>query len=92
MSKWTIFVCTIDQDILDFEIDPNSTFLDFRKMVADKIPGVNWQDLVLVSKKDYNSSYNSKKICEIDKLDIYDHCTLYVVIVAQGGNVINSLK
>lgn len=88
MSKWTIHVQSIkDNDILEFEIDPNRTFLEFRKMVAEKIPNVNWQDLVLASKKDYDLNYNSKKINEIDEYDIYDQCTLMAVFAVNGGNI-----
>ena len=86
MVLWTIYVQTItNNDILDIEIDSNSTFLEFRKKVANQI-GLKWEDLVLASKKDYDFTYNSKKMEEIDSFDIYDQCTLMAVFAVNGGN------
>lgn len=76
--------------MIEIEIDSESTLLEFRKKVADKI-NVRWEDLVLASKKDYDLNYNSKKLSEIDEYDIYDQCTLMAVFAVNGGNDRNSL-
>ena len=91
MTLWTIYVISWDMNTIEIEIDSESTFLEFRKKVADKIPGVRWEDLVLASKKDYDLNYNSKKMSEIDQFDIYDQCTLMAVFDVNGGNDTNSL-
>ena len=91
MTLWTIYVQSIkDNGMIEIEIDSESTFLEFRKKVADKIR-VRWEDLILTSKKDYDSNYNSKKMSEIDQFDIYDQCTLMAVFAVNGGNDTNSL-
>ena len=91
MVLWTIYVQTIkNNDILEIEIDSKSTFLEFRKKVASLI-NLKYEDLVLASKKDYDFSYNSKKMDEIDSNDIYDQCTLMAVFEVNGGNVRYSL-
>ena len=91
MGLWTIYVQSIrDNDLLEIEIDSNSTFLEFRKKVATQI-GIKWEDLVLATNKEYDFSYNSKKIEEIDKSDIYDQCTLMAVFAVNGGNFRYSL-
>ena len=92
MVLWTIYVQTItDNEIIEIEIDPESTFLEFRKKVADNIPNLKWEDLVLASKKDYDLTYNSKKLKDIDEYDIYDQCTLMAVFAVNGGNSLNYL-
>ena len=92
MTLWTIYVESIkDNEIIEIQIDSESTFLELRKKVADKI-GVRWQDLILVSKKDYDLNYNSKKLSEIDSYDIYNECTLAAVFDVNGGSDNNSLK
>lgn len=92
MVLWTIYVQSIkDNDVIEIDIDSESTFLEFRKKVADKIPDVKWEDLVLASKKDYDYTYNSKKMKEIDSFDIYDQCTLMAVFAVNGGTARNSL-
>ena len=92
MVLWTIYVQSItDNDLIDIEIDSESTFLEFRKKVADRIPNVRWEDLVLASKKDYDLNYNSKKLSEIDEFDIYNGCTLMAVFAVNGGKDRNSL-
>ena len=91
MTLWTIYVISWDMNTIEIEIDSESTFLEFRKKVADKIPGVRWEDLILASKKDYDLNYNSKKMSEIDQFDIYDQCTLMAVFAVNGGNDTNSL-
>lgn len=91
MVLWTIYVQSIrDNEMIEIEIDSESTLLEFRKKVADKI-NVRWEDLVLASKKDYDLNYNSKKLSEIDEYDIYDQCTLMAVFAVNGGNDRNSL-
>ena len=91
MVLWTIYVQSIrDNEMIEIEIDSESTLLEFRKKVADKI-NVRWEDLVLASKKDYDLNYNSKKLSEIDEYDIYDQCTLMAVFDVNGGNDRNSL-
>ncbi len=92
MVLWTIYVESIkDNGVIEIEIDSESTFLELRKKVADEIPNVRWEDLVLASKKDYDLNYNSKKLSEIDQFDIYDQCTLMAVFAVNGGNDRNSL-
>ena len=90
MTLWTIYVISWDMNTIEIEIDSESTFLEFRKKVADKIR-VRWEDLILTSKKDYDLNYNSKKMSEIDQFDIYDQCTLMAVFAVNGGNDTNSL-
>ena len=91
MVLWTIYVHSFrNNEMAEIEIDSESTFLEFRKKVADKI-NVRWEDLVLASRKDYDLNYNSKKLSEIDQYDIYDQCTLMAVFDVNGGNDRNSL-
>ena len=93
MTLWTIYVESIyDKKIIEIQIDSESTFLELRKKVADKIPNLRWQDLILASKKDYDLNYNSKKLSEIDSFDIYNECTLAAVFAVNGGSDNNSLK
>ena len=66
--------------------------MELRKKVADEIPDVRWEDLILACKKDYDCRYNSKKLSEIDTGDIYDQCCLFSVIFINGGSDSNSLK
>ena len=93
MTLWTIYVQSITDNeyMIEIQIDSESTFLELRKKVADKI-GVRWQDLILASKTDYDCRYNSKKLSEIDTSEIFDQCTLMAVFAVNGGSDNNSLK
>ena len=93
MTLWTIYVQSIiDNDMIEIQIDSESTFLELRKKVADRIPDVRWEDLILASKNDYDCRYNSKKLSEIDTSEIFDQCTLMAVFAVNGGSDNNSLK
>lgn len=88
MVKWTLWVEKInDDDIIDIEIDSQSTFLEFRKKAAAAL-NVKWEDLVLGVKKEYDKQYNSKTLEEIhqmDWMDFHDGCSLYSIISILGG-------
>lgn len=89
MVMWTIFVQDYEnQAILEaIEIDNEETFGTFRKKAADAL-GKNSVDLLLVAKIEYDGSYNSKKIREID--NITDGMSFYAVFKVGGGNNIQN--
>ena len=83
MDEWCIYVHTIDRSqILEFYIDSQKTFLEFRKMVAPRV-GLSYADLVLVGRAEFNYAYNSKKLTEIPGL--CDGYTLYATLKIGGG-------
>ena len=61
MVLWTIYISTTEGAIKDFTIDNEQTFEEFRKLVSAKL-GINYADLLLCGKQEYNSKYNSRKI------------------------------
>jgi hypothetical protein len=82
---WTIFVQDYNDlsNVAAIEIDNEETFGTFRKKAADAL-GKNSVDLLLVAKIEYNGSYNSKKIREIDNMT--DGMSFYAVFQVGGGN------
>lgn len=83
MVLWTIFVVPPEEsEIKEIQIDSNQTFGVFRSKAAIAL-NINFNDLLLVGKEEYNSSYNSKKMCEVN--GVYDICTLYAVIQVGAG-------
>ena len=86
MVMWTIMVHTLDKsDILDFNIDSQKTFLEFRKMVAPSL-GISYADLVLVGRYQFNYTYNSKKLEDVPGLA--DCVTLFAVLQINGGKLL----
>jgi hypothetical protein len=83
MVKWTIFVLpTEEPNIIEVEIDNEKTFSEFRRIVSQKI-NVNSNDLIFTGSQEYNYTFNSKKLKDID--GIYDQITLYAVYQVGGG-------
>ena len=83
MVLWTIYILpTEESDVKEIEIDNQQTSGEFRKKVADSI-NINSDDLLITGKEEYNYSFNSKKMCEID--GIYDNITLFAVYQVGGG-------
>ena len=82
MVLWTIYVQGTDGDVKEIEIDNCQTFRELRKQVS-LLVGINFNDLLLVGKYEYNYDFNSKILKEIDGLS--DECSLYVVFSVMGG-------
>ncbi len=72
-------------EIESFEIDDQETFSSLRNKVANAFK-INFNDLLIIGKAEYNYNYNSKKISEIS--GIYDQCTLFAVFQVGGGAII----
>lgn len=91
MTIWKLYVeSNTDDDIAIIEIDTNCTFLEFRKKAADAF-GLNWKDLVLCIKKDYDKEYNSQTLEQMHDQDPYvikNGSTFYTVISINGGTFI----
>lgn len=68
-----------------FQIDDQETFSSFRNKVANAF-NINFNDLLIVGRVEYNGSFNSKKISEIS--GISDQCTLFAVYQVGGGAII----
>ena len=64
------------------KIEPNKTFGELRKKVAD-ILDIDHENLLLCAKEEYNDTFNNKKIKEIDGID--DNLTLYAEGYVCGG-------
>jgi hypothetical protein len=83
MVLWTIFILpTDDSEIKEIQIDSNQTFGEFRSKAASAV-NINSNDLLIAGKEEYNASYNSKKMCEVN--GIYDQCTLFAVYQVGAG-------
>ena len=57
-----------DERIEMIEIDSNCTFLEFMKKAAAPL-GLEWQDLVLSSKHEYDKQYNSKTLEQMNDME-----------------------
>ena len=85
MSSWTLFInSNVSSDLLTIIIDPNKTFGEFRKKVADLLD-IYWKDLVICGTKEYDCAFDNKKINEIDGID--DKSTLYAIPRVGGGGI-----
>ena len=83
MVLWTIYVLpTEESEVKAIEIDSEQKFSAFRTKVSNAI-NVNFNDLLITGKEEYNASFNSKKLSEIN--GIYDQCTLFAVYQVGGG-------
>ena len=84
MSSWTLYILfPEDSNLLSVKIDPNKTFGEFRKKVANLLD-LDYKELLLTGREDYN---DNKKINEIDGID--DGDTLYAVYQVGGGGGID---
>jgi hypothetical protein len=85
MVMMTLYVQDYENEAIieAIEIDSEETFGTFRKKAANAL-GKNHVDLLLVAGCEYNGSYNSKKIGEID--GITKEMTFYAVFLVGGGN------
>jgi hypothetical protein len=88
MEKWTLYVNGyIDDSLIVIEIDSNRTFLEFRQQAAAEL-GVDWKDLVLCSKHEYDKQYNPKtlkQMHEMEPKDIYNGTTFDSIETINGG-------
>lgn len=91
MVLWTIFVQSFeDLDRVEaIEIDSEDTVSSLRSKVSQKF-GVNYNDLVLTGKEEYNYSFNSRRLSSI--YGISDNCSLYAVYSVGGGKYLMLFK
>ena len=82
MVLWTIYVQNINGELYDFEIDNEKTFGELKRIISEKID-IDYNDLTLVGQIEYDSSYNSSKLKEIN--GISDFATFYAVLKVGGG-------
>ena len=87
MSSWTIFIEKMDDSsVLEVIIDPNKTFGEFRKKVADLLH-IDHAFLALCREAEYGYTFNNKKLNEIN--GIHDESYLYAVYIVTGGGGID---
>lgn len=90
MTKWTVYVQSFDNnaDLIEINIDSESTFLELRKKAADAL-NTKWEDLILATDVEYDKAYNSKILSQINIWDIHNESTLYAIHSVNGGTFRN---
>jgi len=83
MVRWTIYIRSFENrdDIISIDIASESTFLELRKKAAYAL-NVNYNDLILASKVEYDNKYDSKKLSDMEY--ILNECTLYAIRSVRG--------
>ena len=85
MVRWTIYVQSFENqdDIISIDIDSESTFLELRKKAAFAL-NVNYNDLILASKVEYDNKYDSEKLRDMESADFRNESTLYAIHSVRG--------